>query len=95
MPTYAYSCSSCGLFDVVRPMSGVAAEERCPGCTSLAARVFSVPALRRTSAGLARALTTAESSADAPAVARRAPRPESASPTPVRAAPGKPALPRP
>ncbi|MEV0634566.1 zinc ribbon domain-containing protein [Streptomyces sp. NPDC050619] len=73
MATYQYRCTSCGAFDVIRPMGRALAEEPCDTCGDQARRVFSAPMLTRTSAPLARALRAQEASAHAPQVVTEVP----------------------
>lgn len=68
MPTYRYSCTVCGAFDLVRPMRESGAVAGCPACARPARRVFAAPALRSMSRGLRGALDAQHRSADAPAV---------------------------
>jgi putative FmdB family regulatory protein len=46
MPTYDYSCETCGVFSEVRPMAEFAQPQPCPVCGDPAPRAFlSAPAL--------------------------------------------------
>jgi len=46
MPTYDYSCATCGPFSEVRPMAEFAEPQPCPACGDSAPRaVLSAPAL--------------------------------------------------
>ena len=46
MPTYDYSCATCGPFSEVRPMAEFARPQPCPTCGASAPRaVLSAPAL--------------------------------------------------
>ena len=46
MPTYDYSCDTCGVFSEVRPMADFAQPQPCPTCGDPAPRAFlSAPAL--------------------------------------------------
>jgi putative FmdB family regulatory protein len=73
MATYQYRCSDCGPFDVTRQIGRALPEESCATCGDLARRVFTAPALTRTSAPLARALRAQEASAHEPSVVTRVP----------------------
>lgn len=73
MPTYMYRCSDCADFDVVQPMSAETSTYLCPSCGGSARRVFTAPALRRTSRGMTRAADAADASAEAPQVVRSIP----------------------
>ena len=73
MPTYSYRCTSCGTFDLIRPMSAVAPQEPCPDCAGPARRVFGAPALRSLTPAVRGALAAQERSADAPTVVTSAP----------------------
>ena len=68
MPTYRFSCTVCGTFDLVRPMRESALAADCPGCARPGRRMFGAPALRSMSSGLRGALDTQYRSADAPEV---------------------------
>lgn len=73
MATYEFRCPDCSVFDVMLPMSALRCTHPCPSCGAESARVFNAPALARTSAALHRALSVAESSAEAPQVVRSIP----------------------
>jgi putative FmdB family regulatory protein len=46
MPTYDYSCATCGPFSEVLPMAAFAQPQPCPSCGTPAPRAFlSAPAL--------------------------------------------------
>jgi putative FmdB family regulatory protein len=45
VPTYAFTCGSCGSFDVIRAMAAAAAPASCPSCGGEARRVFTAPGL--------------------------------------------------
>jgi putative FmdB family regulatory protein len=68
VPTYAYRCSVCGPFELVRPMAQAAAESECPECDRSARRVWEAPALRGVDPTLRRALDAEVRSAHEPAV---------------------------
>ena len=68
MPTYRFSCPTCGTFDLIRPMSESGAVTDCPSCARPARRIFAAPALRALSAGVRGALDAQHRSADAPDV---------------------------
>jgi putative FmdB family regulatory protein len=44
MPTYDYTCRSCGAFDAVRRLDDRNAPAACPGCGSASPRVFAAAA---------------------------------------------------
>ena len=94
MPTYAYACSSCGTFDLVRAIVHREEPARCPECCLLGTRVFAAPHLRRLDQSLDRAAMSAGLSAESPQVTRRIP--PTAPRTRVAARrPGSPPLPKP
>lgn len=68
MPTYLFSCTVCGAFDLIRPMSESGAPAACPSCARPARRVLAAPALRSLSTGLRSALDAQHRSADTPDV---------------------------
>jgi putative FmdB family regulatory protein len=70
MPTYAYTCESCGPFDERRPMAQCSAPASCPSCDREARRVYTPPGLVRTPAALSRALNREARSAHKPEVVR-------------------------
>ncbi len=78
MPTYSYSCPTCGPFDLIRPMAATAAPASCPRCEQPGRRVFGAPALKSLNPGLRAALDAQHRSSDAPAVVSALP-PRSAS----------------
>jgi putative FmdB family regulatory protein len=73
MPTYGFRCTSCGEFDLVRPMSAAASPADCPDCGAAAARVYGAPALRGQDPALRRALDAGARSADRPDVVASVP----------------------
>lgn len=74
MPVYHHRCSTCGGFDLVRPMLEAAAVANCPGCGGQARRVYQAPRLRSLDDGLRRALDAQDRSADAPQVVTSIPK---------------------
>lgn len=86
MASYQYRCTSCGPFDVIRPIGRTLPEEPCATCAVPARRVFTAPMVTRTSAPLARALHAQEASAHEPRVVTDLP--------PVRRRPTPPVDPR-
>lgn len=75
MPTYRFSCTTCGAFDLVRPMCDSGAPATCPSCAGTGRRLFSAPALRALPAALRGALDAQHRSADAPDVVTAPPPP--------------------
>ena len=73
VPLYVYHCLSCGAFEVRRTMAALAPRETCPGCGSLAKRVYGAPAVTSPSSPLTRAREVADRSAHEPQVARGRP----------------------
>jgi putative FmdB family regulatory protein len=73
MAIYEYLCSSCGSFEVTRPMGTAAATHPCLSCDDSARRAYSAPLLNRTTRPLADAITRAERSRDQPEVVRSVP----------------------
>ncbi|MEA2244035.1 MAG: hypothetical protein QOD24_3591 [Solirubrobacteraceae bacterium] len=70
MPTYAYTCDSCGPFDERRPMAAASDPASCPSCEREARRLYTPPGLVRTPAALSRALNLEARSAHEPEVVR-------------------------
>jgi putative FmdB family regulatory protein len=68
VPTYSYSCSVCGGFDRIRPMSEAAGETSCPDCGRSSRRIWSAPSLRGMDPSLRGALDAQSRSADVPQV---------------------------
>lgn len=73
MPTYDFTCPSCGHFTLVRPMQQASASTPCPQCGTTARRIYGSPALRNIAPGLRRALDAAEASADQPTIVNTVP----------------------
>lgn len=73
MTSYEYSCASCGVFEVTRPMGAAHPTEECFGCGAAAWRSFAAPALYRTSRPVAESIERAERSQDHPEVVRIVP----------------------
>jgi putative FmdB family regulatory protein len=93
MPTYTYRCNEDGTFDVRRPIAERSDRESCPRCGQAARLMFSAPALHRTPAAVREVLTSAERSADTPAVVTSVPPGPRA--TPITRDPRHLRLPRP
>jgi putative FmdB family regulatory protein len=73
---YAFDCTDCGPFELVRPMAEAGAPTRCPGCGMAARRVFTPPGLALLARPMRRARDREEKSAHEPdVVARKAGRP--------------------
>lgn len=68
MPTYGFSCTDCGPFDVRCAMAESDDPRRCPRCSGPARREFGAPGLRTLAPGLRRALDAQERTADRPDV---------------------------
>jgi putative FmdB family regulatory protein len=86
MPIYAFACTDCGPFEVLRPVAQAAAEASCPACHSNAQRVFTAPGLGRLDTSLRRALDMEERSGHEPDVAVK----KRGRPIPHRHAPAEP-----
>ena len=68
MPIYAFSCTSCGLFDVARAMADAAEPAPCPTCGGQARRVFTPPGLPLLAKPVRRAFDLEEKSTHEPEV---------------------------
>jgi putative FmdB family regulatory protein len=68
VPVYAFTCETCGTFDVVRPMADAGAEARCPACGRDGRRLFTPPGVRLLAPPLRGALDREERSAHEPDV---------------------------
>ena len=68
MPQYAFTCGSCGPFEVWRPAADAGAPLRCPECDAPAARLFTAPGLRRLPTAMRAARDREEKRASAPEV---------------------------
>lgn len=73
MPTYSYTCRSCGSFDLMRAVVHREELARCPECDRPGIRVFAAPHLSRHDPSLDRAAMNAGLSAETPQVTRRIP----------------------
>ena len=71
MPFYEFLCEGCGPFEERRSLDEPRELAACPGCGAEARRVYSMPGVKRTDAGLSRAMDRAEKSAHEPEVVRR------------------------
>ena len=71
MPFYEFLCEGCGPFEERRPLDEPRELAACPGCGAGARRVYSVPGVKRTGAGLSGAMDRSEKSAHEPEVVRR------------------------
>jgi putative FmdB family regulatory protein len=71
VPFYEFTCEGCGPFEERRSLDEPREAAACPRCRAEARRVYSVPGVRRTDAGLSRAMDRAEKSAHEPEVVRR------------------------
>jgi putative FmdB family regulatory protein len=69
VPIYAYTCATCGSFDVWRPAVEASEGHDCPSCGAFARRCFTPPGVARMSRPLFRAREREETSAHAPEVA--------------------------
>lgn len=70
MPVYAYTCPTCGPFDVRRGMSEASQPAQCPTCYGAGLRVFTPPGLVRAPLAVREARALEEKSAHEPEVAR-------------------------
>jgi putative FmdB family regulatory protein len=86
MPVYAFTCATCGAFDVVRPMVEAGAPARCPECGNDARRVFSPPGLALLARPVRAGLEMEEKSAHEPDVVTK----KRGRPMPHRHAPSPP-----
>ena len=68
MPTYSFTCSDCGPFDLTHSMTDLAATPPCPACAVPARRVFGLARLTAFSKGEHRLAAAAAASAENPAV---------------------------
>ena len=71
MPIYAFDCTECGPFEVMRPMADSALPASCPRCANEARRVFSPPGLALLDRPVRTALDREEKSAHEPDVVTR------------------------
>jgi putative FmdB family regulatory protein len=86
MPVYAFTCGTCGGFDVQRPMAESDEPARCPECGSHARRVFSPPGLALLARPVRLGLDMEEKSAHEPEVVTQ----KRGRPMPHRHAPSPP-----
>jgi putative FmdB family regulatory protein len=68
VPFYAFTCESCGPFDLVRPRADASRAAACPKCDAEARRVFTPPGLALLARPVRRALEVEEKSAHEPDV---------------------------
>ena len=68
MAIYAFTCTRCGPFELMRPMAESAAPARCPSCGAAARRVFTPPGLALLAAPMRRVLDEEHRSAHEPDV---------------------------
>lgn len=68
MAVYEYRCEQHGAFDVQLRMGTAPSSSSCPECGEEAARVPSLPSLRRLPRGARSAIEHSEASADSPAI---------------------------
>lgn len=94
MPTYSYTCRSCGTFDLMRAIVHREERARCPECGQLGTRVFAAPHLRRLDPSLDRAAISADMSTETPQVTQRIP-PTTPRTRVAAQRPGSPPLPKP
>ncbi|UUN25562.1 FmdB family zinc ribbon protein [Streptomyces sp. FIT100] len=92
MATYEYLCSRCGPFDVKLAIGTAPGLHGCPTCAGTARRVYSPPALTKTSHEAASLHALEEKAREAPAVVSEVP---SHSKVPPRPHPALSRLPRP
>ena len=94
MPTYSFTCPSCGAFELVRTIARRAEPAHCPTCDRIGARRFGAPHLSGLDRALDRAVTGAGLSSETPQVTRSIP-PTYGVPARSSQPVGYPALPRP
>jgi putative FmdB family regulatory protein len=85
VPIYAFTCWTCGPFEVTRGMAQSAAPISCPNCGGDARRVFTPPALALLSKPVRGLLDLEQRSAHEPAMVSQKtgrPRPHTHDPTP-------------
>ena len=71
MPTYDYSCKTCGQFDAIRSISMRDEAAPCPSCGQLSARIFAFGSqLSRVDSDTRRAIEGNERSAHSPVLSR-------------------------
>jgi putative FmdB family regulatory protein len=68
MPIYAFDCTTCGPFELIRGAADAALPAACPTCAGEARRVFSPPGLALMPRPLRRAREREEKSAHEPDV---------------------------
>lgn len=68
MPIYAFTCSACGPFELLRPMAEAGDPACCPNCGGGVRRVFTPPGLALLDAPIRRALDEEHKSAHEPEV---------------------------
>lgn len=73
MPTYTYSCETCGNFSVIRAVDTREEPVYCPGCAEPGRRVFETPYLTKGSAAVDRIVQRADTSAETPEVTSQIP----------------------
>jgi putative FmdB family regulatory protein len=74
MAAYLYRCTTCGPWEVRRPIGTAETSSPCPGCGAIGPRVYTAPLLSRTAAPVAAARLRDEASRDAPTVTTEVPR---------------------
>ena len=71
MPTYDYSCTTCGSFDSIRPMSLRNEMAECPECGGLSERIFAFGSnLARLDSDTRKAIEGNERAANSPMMSR-------------------------
>ncbi|WP_433170974.1 FmdB family zinc ribbon protein [Actinoallomurus sp. CA-150999] len=68
MATYEYTCPGCGSFDVRLALGTAPATRECPACGRDSRRVYSAPALTRTSPTVRASREREERSREAPEI---------------------------
>jgi putative FmdB family regulatory protein len=71
VPTYEFLCEDCGPFEQQRSFVEASAPLTCPSCGLAAKRVYHMPATRKMSTALSRAMNRVEKSTHEPKVVRR------------------------
>lgn len=92
MAGYLYRCTTCGPWEISRPIGTAEGTSSCPTCGQPGRRVFTPPLLGRTPAAAAAARLREEASRDAPRVTTAVP---SAAGRPAPRDPRQSRLPRP
>lgn len=71
VPAYDFLCEDCGPFEQQRSFAEASDPMACPSCRRVARRVYHVPATKKMSAALSKAMHRVEKSTHEPEVVRR------------------------